>query len=188
MTVGGGWNEREAGQDRSYNSVLPTPVSPSWERYREGVFAIQLTKTGQLPGRRCQSHPTLSLIPFPFEYDSRIERRFSPLPSWERARVRVFWVSYQNHMELVLANTLLHRSELRPDLTEKNIRAIVETEHCPRFSKAPRDTLKSGKSKRTQMVSETVSPSQTLSYSQTLSLPLCPSCSPIDAAMSPNAV
>ena len=31
--------------DHSWNFVLPTPVSPPGERYREGVFAIQLTKT-----------------------------------------------------------------------------------------------------------------------------------------------
>ena len=28
---------------------MPTPVSPPGERYREGVFVIQLTKTEQLP-------------------------------------------------------------------------------------------------------------------------------------------
>ena len=31
----------------------------------------------------------VKLVPFPFEYDSRIERCVFPLPSWERARVRV---------------------------------------------------------------------------------------------------
>ena len=64
------------------------------------------TAVEALTGEQKRLFPAnLGLVPFPFEYDSRIERCVSPLPSWERARVRVLRVSCQNHMESLLVTS-----------------------------------------------------------------------------------
>ena len=56
-----------------YSQTLPTLVSPAGERYREGVFAIQLTKTEQLPVRGFPCASTAILIPFPLPKHQTME-------------------------------------------------------------------------------------------------------------------
>ena len=71
----------------------PTPMSRGDEIRPASPVTVNRTTCMAIPRhlKRVQSGaPVLiELVPFPFDYDSRIERCVSPLPSWERARVRV---------------------------------------------------------------------------------------------------
>ena len=59
--------------DSSHNSRERKDYLPPWPGFGN-VFRVQLG----IAGGNCD----VELVPFPFEYDSRIERCVSPLPSW----------------------------------------------------------------------------------------------------------